>query len=350
MKIKTNIFIVISFLLFILPINGNTINEIKDKAQKAFIGGDYILSNNLFSNICIHKDSDFNSQKYAYRMKALLMEQYLSNIDSAIILYNEYYKNYCINTREKEHTIKKLEFLKSLGLNKKAYGKYQQIIFTNSNDLKRTIELNNFLKNHPDFFLKKEAHKQLAIAALNSNQFAVAYKAYNIIKKEFPPLSETEINQFRLSKRMYNRYLIILFIEIIWFITFSLFLYEIWKLLKKHYRQIQYPITPVAAWIIFLIIFISMYGVKVINSDHNPFRVIDIIMMSTVFTLSIFLNSFVILNNKNNVYKYLVTVLTTLTILGTAFFTTYNRPDKITVMDDLYDQVGDLFIKESKGE
>lgn len=340
--------LVLICIIFILL--GSDIEQLKANAQKEYISGNYIQSNIYFSDICIHINSDYNTKKYAYKMKALLMEQYLGDIDSAIFIYNFYRDHFCQTPREIKIADQKLDFLQSLGDKSKIYGEYQKIIFTNSNDLNRTRSLDQFLKENPSFFKRKEALKQCAIAALNSNQFKIANKAYKNIKHEYSPLSETELTQYNLSKRMYYRYTLFNMTILIWSITLILIIFELLKILKHKYQNIRYPVPSLFIWLILLTLFILIYAFRIYHSDHNPFRISDILFMSIFFTISIFFNGFINLNSKNTLYRIFITVLTTFTIIGAAYYTTYKRPDKITVMEDLYDQVEDIFLKGPNSE
>lgn len=338
------------FSLFTYSLFCNEIDQLREMAQKSFISGKYAEANLHFTNICIHHNSSEDQKKYAYRMKALLLEQYLAEIDSAIEINILYRDKFCSTPREVKVIENKIHFLKSLGSRKMSYGEYQKIIFTNSDDLSRTKSLTMFLKENPNFFKRKEALKQCAIAALNCKVFRIAYKSYKEIKKEYPPLSRTETTQFKMSRRMYHRFLFHKFVFVIWILTSILIAFEISQILRKYYSKPILPTTPIIVWLIILSIFILTYTFKIYHSDHNPFRISDMIIMASVFTISILFNGFIVLNSKNRIYKRIVLSLTTLTIIGTAFFTTYNRPDKITVMEDLYDQIGDVFIKDKSIE
>lgn len=323
------------------------ITEMKETSQKAFIMGDYQNANRLFSNICIHPNSNKNEKKHAYRMKALIMEQYFGDIDSAIMTYEIYLKSYCTKQREIEITKDKLNFLNSLGDQKEIYGEFQRIIFTTKDDLTRTKELDKFNKRNISFIMRKDALKHCAIAGLNSQQYVISYKTYNIIKEEFPPLSETEEDQFSMSKRMYKRYRFTLIVFLTWLFGVFLFAFEMVNIFRK--RTIITPSllkTGTIGWFIILLTYWLIYKIKIINGDHNPFRISDMLLMSTVFTISILFNNMIQFSNHKRLYRILITVVTTMSILGTAYFSTYNRPDRINVMDDLYDQVGDIFIKD----
>lgn len=350
-NLKSPLLILAIVLLFCNSIGANSLelNKIKEEAQKEFIESNYTKANTLFGLICIHYDATFSDKKYAIKMRSLLNEKYLVNIDSAIILYSEYLNTYCLTSREKNVTEEKLFFLNNLGSSKKQYGKYQKIVFTNTSDAKRALELDQFNKKYPNFIKRKESLKQCAIAGLNSEMYVLSFNAYDNIKKEYPPLSPTEEIQYSLCKRMVIRYRIVQLVYLIWVITLLILIKEITNIFKKRNFKINYFKILIFIWLPILTLICLTYFLLISNGDHNPFRLSDIILMSVVFTLSIFLNSHIALNKYKNSYKILVSIFTTLMIIGTAYFSTYNRPDRILVMDDLYDQIGDLIIKDTNG-
>ncbi len=326
-------------LCLLLGIVGIWANE-KKMAQDHFASGEYKKAYLLFSKVYSDSKSSHAHQKNALSMKALLSEQYLGNLDSALIFYQIYLQRFCRKTREQKRVREKIIFLQSIE-EKEAYETYQKAIFTTSSDRSRTNQLLIFIKNNPRFFLKREALKQCAIAALNYQNYAQAFASYTLLKKEYIPLTLTEKRQYDLTKRMYFRYRLIQFIFIIWIITAILLLTRV---TKSTIAICKLKVAYMLGWGTVLSVFLIIYATVIVRGSHNPFRIEDIILLSLSSTGMIFFN---ILFPPKGVEQ---TIFTTLTIIGTAYFITYNRPNRIMVMDDLYEQLREPFTRRGSGK
>jgi hypothetical protein len=169
--------------------------ELKQKAQDAYIHGRYAEA--AARNLKIAQKYPASKERhYAVQMLGTLYEDNLVDIKNAIKWDREFLKKYADSRQIPFYTEKvaSLEKLINQQNQEEAFKAYQKIKFANKGDDYLVKNYESLLREHPDFSLKDEVHREIAYAYDRMNKPKQSYAALQDIAAQNPghKLSSTD--------------------------------------------------------------------------------------------------------------------------------------------------------------
>jgi len=170
--------------LFLLPLAGfaaqdsPAVNELKQKAQHAYINGRYAEAA-AFNLEIAGKHPESEARRYAVQMLGTLYENNLVDIKKAIKWDREFLKKYA-DPRQVFFYKEKLVSLEKLGSQEEAFKTYQSIRSGDQGDEIMVKKFEELLQEHPDFILKDKVLSELGFAydrLDNDRQSYLAFQA-----------------------------------------------------------------------------------------------------------------------------------------------------------------------------
>jgi hypothetical protein len=176
-------------------------NELKQKAQHAYIAGRYAEA--AATNLEIaEKYPESEARRYAVQMLGTLYEDNLVDIKKAIKWDREFLKKYA-DPRQVSFYKEKLASLEKLMNQEQAFKTYQAIRFANKGDEIMVKRFEALLKEHPDFLMKTEVQRELAYAYGRLDKRRESYSAFQALSR----ISEKKLSSSdRVAYQMAGRY------------------------------------------------------------------------------------------------------------------------------------------------
>jgi len=175
-------------ILFLLPLagfaaqNGSAVNELKQKAQDAYVNGRYAEAAVIDLEIA-EKHPESNERRYAVQMLGNLYENNLVDIKKAIKWDREYLEKYA-EPRQASFYKEKLASLEKMMNQEEAFKAYQKIRFANQGDEIMVTQLEAFLKEQPDFLLKDKIRSELGYAYARMDKRKQSYLAFQALSSQ----------------------------------------------------------------------------------------------------------------------------------------------------------------------
>ncbi len=171
--------------LFLLPLAGFTaqdspaVNELKQKAQHAYISGCYTEAVAIDLEIA-EKHPQSEAARYAVQMLGTLYEDNLIDIKKAIKWDRKFLEKYAA-PRQVSFYKKKLASLEKLIKQEEAFKIYQKIRFANEGDEIMVKKFKALLEDHPDFLLKDKVQRELGYAYARMDKRRQSYLAFEAL-------------------------------------------------------------------------------------------------------------------------------------------------------------------------
>lgn len=171
--------------LFLLPLAGFTaqdspaVNELKQKAQHAYISGCYTEAVAIDLEIA-EKHPQSEAARYAVQMLGTLYEDNLIDIKKAIKWDRKFLEKYAA-PRQVSFYKKKLAALEKLIKQEEAFKIYQKIRFANEGDEIMVKKFKALLEDHPDFLLKDKVQRELGYAYARMDKRRQSYLAFEAL-------------------------------------------------------------------------------------------------------------------------------------------------------------------------
>lgn len=173
----------------------SAVAELKEKAQDAFVHGDYAGAAAYNLKIA-QKYPGSKERHYAVQMLGTIYENNIVDVKKAFKWNREFMEKYA-DSRQVPIYKEKLERL--AGLEKAqgqedAYKAYQKIKFANRGDAYLVKNYESMLKEHPEFTLKTEVQREIAYAYDRMNKPKESYAALQALSAQNPghKLSSTD--------------------------------------------------------------------------------------------------------------------------------------------------------------
>jgi tetratricopeptide (TPR) repeat protein len=168
-NMKTLLFFLCFAILFSLPLavlagqdDSAAVNELKQKAQDAFIKGHYAEAADADLEIA-EKYPESRARHYAVQMLGTIYENNVVDIKKSIKWYREYLKKYA-DQRQAPFYTEKIASLEKLLNQEQSFKAYQAIRYAGLDDSTMVKKFEDLLKEHPDFLLKDKVERELAYA------------------------------------------------------------------------------------------------------------------------------------------------------------------------------------------
>jgi tetratricopeptide (TPR) repeat protein len=173
-------------VLFCLPLAGFTqespeMKELNQKAQHAYIDGRYAEAVTLNLEIA-EKYPESNLRRYSVQMLGTLYENNLVDIKKAMKWDREYLEKYA-GSRQVRFYKEKLASLEKLMEQEQAFKTYQAVRFAREGDEVKVKKFEALLKDHPDFSLKAEVHRELGFAYARMDKRRESYLAFQAMSQ-----------------------------------------------------------------------------------------------------------------------------------------------------------------------
>jgi len=193
--------------LFFMPIAGFTeqdspaVNELKQKAQAAFVKGNYAEAAASDEEIA-RQYPNSQARHYAVQMLGTIYEEHIVDIKKAVKWDREFLKKYA-DYRQAPFYNDKIASLEKALNQEQAFKTYKAIQFANKGDEFIVKQYEALLKEYPDFLLKADVERELAYAYARMDKRKQS-------AQEFEALSKTEGNKLstsdQIALRTANRY------------------------------------------------------------------------------------------------------------------------------------------------
>lgn len=254
-------FITVILVLFFSVISVNA--GLKESAHDAFIAGEYEKALLLYDSL-----SDVTTSRkrvHALQMKASIYEEYLGEIDSALIIYNQIL-NESSDSRLNVRTQKRIKSLNALGDQKLLFGIYQRTLVSRIDSKDKITAFEKILKESPDFIKNEEILRLLTPLYHDEGHYIQANRILQKRIAEFGPVDdELKTSTERYARREYLHYLSVTTIIAMTIIVIALF--------PRYKREILPQIKPLLfTWFLITLVFSTIYYVKIADGFYNPFK------------------------------------------------------------------------------
>lgn len=171
--------------LFFLPLagyaaqDGPAVNELKQKAQHAYINGSYAEAEALNLEIA-KKHPASEARRHAVQMLGTLYENNLVDIKKAIKWDREFLEKYA-DPRQVPFYKEKLASLEKLTSQEEAFKTYQAILSADQGDEVMAQKFEALLSAHPEFLLKDKVLSELGYAYTRMDKSRQSYLAFQAI-------------------------------------------------------------------------------------------------------------------------------------------------------------------------
>ena len=204
-----SLFLTLLASLFLLPDGSSAqdrpeVNELKQKAQHAFVEGRY--SDAVAANLEIaEKHPGGEARRYAVQMLGTLYEDNIVDIRKAIKWDQEFMEKYA-DPRQVPFYKEKLASLEKLVQQEEAFKVYQKIRFANQGDEVLVKKFEALLKDHPDFLLRDDVLREVGYAYDRMDKRKQSYLAFAAIAshKGENKLSPTDAIAYEAAKRYWQ--------------------------------------------------------------------------------------------------------------------------------------------------
>lgn len=327
-------------LLLLSLLNGANITS-KD-AQKLFVEGHYTEALNAYSNVALSQTGVKRANAKA--MRAIIFEEYLGEVDSALAIYAKLLEE-PLPQRLKKRWKRKEQKLLALGAQKEVYGSYRRSLISRQDTKVKVEELVTIFEKHPDF-IKREELGRLIITQYN--EIGSYRKSYNILKKLVGTGSEFEPSVIEQAKRNafreFQTYFAFIYLGLI-FILSILILFKInsMKWLKK--------ISPfLGVWGVITAVYQIVYLIWFKQMDNNPFEWYAPLVLMGGLTLPFLWISLVQEKVKKGYSFILIAILPALCGIYLVVHTfLYMQKQPMELMDVFSDRLQEAFGKPEKG-
>lgn len=234
---------------------------LKDSANNAFIAGDYEKALYLYDSLA---EADISERVHVLQMKASLYEEYLGEIDSALIIYSQLLDE-SGDARLKARVLRRVEYLKALYDQKEQYGLYQRTLVSRIDPRNKITAFEQILSQSPDFIKKEEILRLLTTLYHDQGQYREAYRVVKRRIAEFGPVEkEVETSTRRYARREFLHYLSVAFILVMLIVLALLF--------PSHRKKVLPQLKPLLfSWFLITLLFAVVYYVKIADGFYNPF-------------------------------------------------------------------------------
>ena len=159
--------------------NSRTVNDLKQKAQHAYIEGRYADAAAINKEIA-EKHPESEARRYAVQMLGTIYENNIVDIRKAIRWDREYLKKYA-DPRQVSFYREKLASLGKLLRQEEDFKTYQTILFANQGDEIMVKKFEALLKDHPEFLLKDKVRRELGYAYARMDKRRQSYLAFEAL-------------------------------------------------------------------------------------------------------------------------------------------------------------------------
>lgn len=178
------------------------VNELKQRAQSAFIEGHYAEAAAMDLEIAEKYPGNQQARRYAVQMLGTLYENNVVDIKKAIKWDREFLKEYA-NPKQVSFYQEKIASLEKLLNQEQAFKIYQEIRFARQSDEVMVKRFEALLKEHPDFLLKDKVERELAYAYARLDKRRQSDQAFQALSQsEGKKLSSSD----QLAYATANRY------------------------------------------------------------------------------------------------------------------------------------------------
>jgi hypothetical protein len=164
---------------------GPGVNELKQKAQQAYVAGRYAEA--AAANLEIaQKYPASEARRYAVQMLGTLYEDNLVDIRKALRWDREFLEKYAGPRQVTFYTAKvaSLEKLANRQNQQQAYKTYQAIRFAHQGDEVMVKKFEALLKDHPDFLMKVEVERALGDAYIRLDKRKESYRVFQAVSRD----------------------------------------------------------------------------------------------------------------------------------------------------------------------
>lgn len=324
--------------------------QLQQLAHRCFVDGEYEKAA-AYNIRIIEGFPDSRYQPYAVMMLGTIYGDRLFEIDKAIHWYTLFLENYA-KRRQVQVFERKIRFLQSLGNQKEAYIRFKKVGIGKMTATEKITELENILKEYPDFILRNDLLKKLSSLYLYEKEYRKHYDAAQRWVEDKPALKEKARAQILshartiwlrsvLSEIAWGWIVIILFVSVL----IKPWQYSTTASLRRYWRMVLVWIALMAAGY-----FIFHFFVK--GANKNPFNGMDTFILFAVNLVILlwipFFSQSRFWENRRNWLKYLLPVFTCLNVAAAYYLVLFLQPNWIELMDDFYMQYLDFIgvIKE----
>ncbi len=173
--------------LLLLPLtafaapDGPAMNELKQKAQHAYVSGRYAEAADLDLEIA-EKHPESGAARYAVQMLGTLYEDNIVDIGKAIKWDREFMEKYA-SPRQVPFYRQKLASLDKVVQQEDAFKAYQKIRFANQGDEMMVKKFEELLKERPDFLLKNKVLEELGYAYARMDKRRQSYLTFQALSR-----------------------------------------------------------------------------------------------------------------------------------------------------------------------
>lgn len=319
--------------------------SLQERAQQAFIEGAYVHSLLLFDSLQLRGSSQ--EEVRALSMKAVIYEECLGEIDSAIVTYEKLLSSG--GSRRKQRLWRqKYEKLINLGAHAAVYGQYRKVLMSSQPTKGKAEELETLFLEHPDFQYSEELGK-LLITQLN--ELKRYTKALQVMEKMKQRGFSFTAPVYKTARRNAQREKITLFT---WFFCFIFVVFSVlamWRLELSTWL-VQFAVIA-TVWMVVALLFEIVYLIWFKDLDNNPFQWYQ---PFTLLVLNLLPLLWIVLSVrlfKRGLGTYLLGFIPATLLMILLFHTLlYYQKDPMILMDSFQSQLQEHFLdsKEDKGE
>lgn len=237
--------------------------ELKDKAQKAFVEGDYENALILYDSLAI--SSEGAASDNARVMKAVIYEEYLGQLDSAQLIYQKLLHE-SPQSRSAKRWKRRLDKIEMLMPEKEVYASYRMTLMSREKASQKVGKLQSLFDKYPNFSKREELGRLLITQQNDLRNFGKALAVMEelrrkgaVFKKEV--YKSAQVNAWREK---------ITFLG--WILVGVVLIGSLFLIKKVDKREVlgQF-IKLLLAWIVITTIYLLAYYLHFSKDSNNPF-------------------------------------------------------------------------------
>ncbi len=316
-------------------------SSLKERAHEAFIAGEYNNALHLFDSLS--RDSSQSQQISAIELRAVIFEEYLGEIDSAITHFTILLDK-PLSHRKKQRIKKRLNGLLALGHERELYSNYKKTVMLRIPPKAKIKLLEEMRVSHPDFSLKNELCELLITEYHVVGNYVEAEKLLFTMKKEGFHVSEQRLlaaRHYAIRHRLHWISILILGI-----IGLSLIV----NLFKSKSITFKRFTLLLVSWGVVAVIFELIYLRWFLGMDNNPFFWYSPLLLFSLFIIPLTWSITMALKYRDHKLVYLIFFPTALAILASFHLFLYSHKNSTEIIDVFEDRFIEVFTSDKTGK
>lgn len=324
------------FLFLFCCIHFLSATELKEKAQSAFVEGDYKKALILYDSLVISSEGAVSDNARA--MKAVIYEEYLGQLDSALSIYT-YLLQHSPHSRRVRRWKRRSQKIEKLLPEKELYAAYRMTLMSREKAEDKVGKLQSLFDKNPEFSKREELGRLLITQHNDLRNFGKALSVMETLKESGITFKDEHYKAAQVHAKREN------ITTLSWIVLVLILGASLFMLTKVDTRQVfGYFFKLSLGWFIIIVIYLLAYYLHFSKDANNPFVWYAPILLMGLMVVPLFW-----LCLSSNYFKsaklfYPVGLLPALLLIFLLYHSfLYYQKQPMVIMDTFEDRLGESF-------